>query len=199
MPRPLRAVLAFAGLLFFADFACLAQQHEVNTPKVDELFDNLMRRGNLPLEFKVSMYKTSVTGPGNYIGTIVVKNHLINIGNRTESALILKANLVNLAPGPHAFHIHENPDCGPKLKDGVMVPGLAAGGHLYASLANADGGQHYKSHLGNLPNLQVDPDGTSTEEIVAPRLALADLVNRSIMIHATQDDNSARDACGIFK
>ncbi|MGO9171069.1 MAG: superoxide dismutase family protein [Rhodomicrobium sp.] len=152
----------------------MAQRQDANTAKVDQLFDTFMRRGDLPVEFTVSVYRTSATGLGPHIGTILVRNSFIKVGGRDEPALIIKANLVNLTPGPHAFHIHENPDCGPKAKDGVMVPGLAAGAHLFAEYKT--GGIEpvtliCKSHLGNLPNLLVNPDGTTTEEIVVPRLA----------------------------
>ena len=166
--------------------------------KIEKLFDDFMRRGDLPLEFKVNVYRTSVKGLGLYLGTITVRNTMIEIGGRQEPALILKAKLADLAPGPHAFHIHEFPDCGPKVKDGVMVPGLAAGAHLFAG--HQEGAQMvtYKSHLGNLPNLLVNLDGTSAEELIAPRLTLADLVGRSIMVHASQDDGSPREACGVF-
>ncbi|MGO9869810.1 MAG: superoxide dismutase family protein [Rhodomicrobium sp.] len=163
------------------------------------LLDTMLRSGNLPVEFAVSMYRTSATGLGFYIGTITVRNTMIKIGGNDEPALILKANLVSLTPGPHAFHIHEYPDCGPKEKDGVMVPGLAAGAHLFAEHQEGSEMVTYKSHLGNLPSLLVDKDGTTTEEVIAPRLTLADLVNRSIMIHASQDDGSPRAACGVFK
>ena len=83
-----------------------------------------------------------------------------------------------------------------------MVPGFAAGAHLFAEYKT--GGIEpvtliSKSYLGNLPNLLVNADGTTTEEIVVPRLALADIVNRSIMVQASQDDSSSREACGIFK
>jgi superoxide dismutase, Cu-Zn family len=161
--------------------------------------DKLMRSGYLPVEFKVSVYRTSTTGTGPYIGTITVRNSYIKIADREEPALFLKANLIGLKPGPHAYHIHEYPDCGPREKDGVMVPGLAAGAHLFAEHRMGTEIVTYKSHLGNLPNLVVAADGASTEEVVAPRLALADLVNRSIMIHATKEDDSAREACGVFK
>jgi Cu/Zn superoxide dismutase len=52
--------------------------------------------------------------------------------------------------------------------------------------------------LGDLPKLQVDSDGTATKTVVAARLTLADVADRSFMIHATQDDNSARMACAPF-
>jgi Cu-Zn family superoxide dismutase len=167
--------------------------------KVEKLFDNLMRRGDLPVDFKVAIYRTSATGRGPYIGTIVASNSMIKIAGREEPALMLKANLSGLAPGLHAFHIHEYPNCGPMEENGVMVPGLAAGAHLFAEHQMGSEMVTYKSHLGNLPNLIVRADGTTAEEVIAPRLAVADLVNRSIVIHAGQDDESAREACGVFK
>ena len=42
-------------------------------------------------------------------------------------------------------------------------------------------------------------NGSAAEAVIAPRLALADLVNRSLIVHATRDDNSARFACGVLK
>jgi Cu-Zn family superoxide dismutase len=157
----------------------MAQRPDGANAKVEKLFDYVMRRGDLPVAFKVSVYRTRATGLGPYIGAITVRNSFIKIADREEPALILKSHLVNLTPGPHAFHIHENPGCGPGQKDGVMVPGLAAGGQLFAEYRT--GGIEpatliCKSHLGNLPNLAVNSDGTTSEEIVVPRLALADVV-----------------------
>jgi Cu-Zn family superoxide dismutase len=186
-------VLALPAFLYSSTGA--AQKQNV---KIEKLFDDFMRRGDLPLEFKVGVYRTSAKGLGPYLGMITVRNTMIEIAGRQEPALVLKAKLAGLAPGPHAFHIHEFPDCGPKEKDGVMVPGLAAGAHLFAGHIMGAQMVTYKSHLGNLPNLLVNVDGTSTEDVIAPRLALADLVGRSIMIHASQDDGSAREACGVF-
>jgi superoxide dismutase, Cu-Zn family len=189
-------------ITIFANIEVAAQSQDASKPKIEKLFDALMRRGTLPIEFTVSINRTSTTGLGPYLGTIRVRNTMIKIADREEPALVLKSNLTGLAPGPHAFHIHENPDCGSKEKDGVPVPGLAAGGHLYAQYTPFGTGADAticKSFLGDLPDLLVNADGSATEEIVAPRLALADLVNRSIIIHASKDITSAREACGIFK
>jgi Cu-Zn family superoxide dismutase len=186
------------SFVFLHNPDAMAQKQD-GSKKMEKLFDNFMRRGDLPLEFKVSVYRTSATGLGPYIGTIVARNSMIKIAGREEPALMLKANLSGLAPGPHAYHIHEYPNCGPKEQNGVVVPGLAAGAHLFAEHQAGSEMVTYKSHLGNLPNLIVGADGTTAEEIIAPRLALADLVDRSIMVHANQDDNSAREACGVFK
>ena len=161
--------------------------------------DNLMRSGTLPVEFKVNMYRTRLAGAGLFIGNITVMNTMIKIGGRDEPALLIKPNLIGLGPGAHAFHIHEYPDCGPKERNGVLVPGLAAGAHLFAEHMEGSEMVTYTSHLGTLPNLIVRADGSATEAVIAPRLALADLINRSIIVHDSQDDNSGRYACGVFK
>ncbi len=198
MSSPRSTALKLLMLLaFLYNSEATAQKVEGSDGKA--ALDNLMRSGYLPVEFVVRVYRTSGTGLGPYIGTIAARNSFIKIADREEPALFLKANLIGLTPGPHAYHIHEFPDCGPKEKNGVMVPGLAAGAHLFAEHTMGSETVTYKSHLGNLPNLVVDVDGATTEEVVAPRLALADLLNRSIMIHATKDDDSPRVACGVFK
>jgi Cu-Zn family superoxide dismutase len=194
------------GILFAGVFTALFIQKVVaqnaSKDKAEVLLDAFLRKGNLPLEFSVTVYRTSATGLGARLGTVSVRNTMIKVADREEPALVLKARLSGLKPGPHAYHIHENPDCGPKERDGVLVPGLAAGGHLYAQYTPVCGGAApliCKSFLGDLPDLIVNADGTTSEEIVAPRLALADLVNRSIIVHASDDINSQREACGVFK
>ena len=120
------------------------------------------------------------------------------MAGRKEAALFIKPNLRGLPPGSFAFHVHENPNCGPAVKDVEPVPGLSAGTHLWLSGTGALSGTTFSSHLGDLPKLQVDSDGTATKTVVAARLTLADVADRSFMIHATQDDNSARMACAPF-
>ncbi len=174
-----------------------AQDHEHT--KADKLFDQFLRRGDFPLEFKVAVDRTSTTGLGIPAGTITARNTNIKFGNREEPALLLKINLYGLTPGAHAFHLHEHPDCGAKDKSGQQGPGLAAGGHLFAEHTVGNEKKVYRSHLGNLPNLIVAADGKAVEDIVVPRLVLADLVNRAIMVHSTRDDYSSREACGVFR
>ena len=149
-----------------------------------------------PLEVEVTMRLTSESGVGNAIGTISVKNSEVLVAGRKEPALLLQPNLRGLRPGLYAFHVHENPNCGPALKDGIAVPGLGAGAHLWLSGIGQLSGTTFTSHLGDLPNLEVTADGVATKVVVAARLSLADVANRALMIHASQDDNSARMACG---
>jgi superoxide dismutase, Cu-Zn family len=161
-----------------------------------EMFRLFLTWPQNPLEVEVTMRLTSESGVGNVIGTIAVRNSEVLVADRKEPALFLKPNLGGLRPGLYAFHVHENPNCGPALKDGKPVAGLAAGAHLWLSGIDQLNGTTFTSHLGDLPNLEVNADGTATKTVVAARLTLADVANRSLMVHASQDDKSARMACG---
>jgi superoxide dismutase, Cu-Zn family len=161
-----------------------------------EMFRLFLTWPQNPLEVAVVVRLTSESGVGDAIGTIAVKNSEVLVAGRKEPALLLKPNLRGLPPGLYAFHVHENPNCGHGIKDGIPVPGLAAGAHLWLSGMGQLSGTTFTSHLGDLPNLEVNADGTATKMVVAARLSLADVANRALMIHASQDDNSARMACG---
>lgn len=131
----------------------------------------------------------------------------------TESkyGLVFTPELKGLTAGVHGFHIHENPSCDAKEKDGKLTAGLAAGGHWNPNGAKAHGFPWSdEAHLGDLPALYVDAEGNATHPVLAPRLkSLADIKGRSIMIHAGGDNHSdepkplggggARMACGVIK
>jgi Cu/Zn superoxide dismutase len=52
-------------------------------------------------------------------------------GAKTALSADRKAEMFRgLGPGSYAFHVHENPNCGPAIKDEIPVAGLAAGAHL---------------------------------------------------------------------
>ena len=164
--------------------------------KKQKLFDKFLSWPNNPTQLKVVMRMTARNGVGRTIGTVTALNTEIAIGNRRETALLLKPDLKGLKPGKHAFHVHENPSCGPSIKDGNRVPGLAAGGHILLAGTGQYAGVKFGAHLGDLPDLEVKPDGTVKGQLIVPRLTLADIANRALMIHASQDDESARMACG---
>ncbi|MEW6053444.1 MAG: superoxide dismutase [Cu-Zn] SodC [Nitrospirota bacterium] len=147
---------------------------------------------------------------------VVVKIQLVNeqgvgkeIGSITASdsryGLILTLQLSELAPGLHGFHVHEKPDC----SHAMAVPALAAGGHYDPFSTGKHEGPYGKGHLGDLPALYVDADGKATLPVLAPRLKVADIKGRSLMIHSGGDNYSdtpaplggggARVACGVVK
>jgi Cu-Zn family superoxide dismutase len=163
-----------------------------------EMFEEFLAWPRNPFEIQLVVSLTSASGVGRIIGVLAVKNSEIMVAGRKEAALYIKPELSGLRPGRYAFHVHENPDCGPAMKDGRPVPGLAAGSHLWLSGTGAMSGVTFGSHLGDLPNLEVDADGTARKPVVAARLTLADVVNRAFVVHASQDDNSDRLACAAL-
>ena len=149
-----------------------------------EMFRRFLTWPQNPLQVEVNVRLTSTGGAGELIGTLTVANTEIMVAGRKEAALLLKPNVRGLRPGLYAFHVHENANCGAALKDGEPVPGLAAGSHLWLSGTGQQSGTTFTSHLGNLPNLEADADGTATKPVVAARLTLADVAKRSLMIYA---------------
>lgn len=148
----------------------------------------------------VSMFKIDANGVGPEIGTVALSD--------SRGGLRLLPKLGDLPPGPHGFHVHENPNCGPALKDGKMQAGLAAGGH-YDPRAT---GRHVgptgdAGHRGDLPVLNVAADGTATEMVHALRLSVNEVRGRAIVIHEGGDNFSdqpkplggggGRIACGV--
>jgi Cu-Zn family superoxide dismutase len=169
-----------------------------DTKQKSEMFENFLTWPRNPIEVILDVQFTSLTGVGHIIGTLTVKNGEIVVAGRKEGALFILPDLRGLPPGLYAFHVHENPACGPGEKDGQPVPGLAAGNHLWLSGTGDLSGTIFGSHLGDLPDLVVDADSTARKAIVAARLTLADVIKRSFVIHASQDDNSVRLACAAF-
>jgi Cu-Zn family superoxide dismutase len=120
---------------------------------------------------------------------------------QTPKGVLITPNLKNLPPGPHGFHLHQNPSCDDQ--------GMAAGGHYDPAKTEKHMGPYGKGHLGDLPVLWVTKDGTATTPILAPTLKLKNLEGHSLMIHAGGDNYSdspeklggggARIACGVVE
>ncbi|EAO6409564.1 superoxide dismutase [Cu-Zn] [Salmonella enterica] len=150
----------------------------------------------------VQMNDALPTGIGKNIGEVTV--------SETPYGLLFTPHLKGLNPGIHGFHVHTSHSCMPGMKDGKEVPALMAGGHLDPEKTGKHLGPYNdKGHLGDLPGLVVNADGTATYQILAPRLkSLAELKGRSIMIHKGGDNYSdtpealggggARFACGVI-
>ena len=121
---------------------------------------------------------------------------------------VITPNIQGLSPGAHGFHVHEKPNCGSAEKEGKMVAGLAAGGHFDPHSSAKHEGPDGHGHHGDLPALMVAEDGTATQKVIAPRISIADITNRSLMIHEGGDNYSdnpkplggggARIACGVI-
>ena len=151
-------------------------------------------------EITVALSAVDTMGTGESTGTVRIVE--------TPYGLVFYPALTGLPPGLHGFHVHENPSCAPGERDGAAVAALAAGGHLDPQGTKQHGEPWGEGHLGDLPALYVAPDGSASYAVLAPRLKLADVVNRSLMIHAGGDNHSdhpaplggggARLACGVI-
>jgi len=152
-------------------------------------------------ETVVSVQKLDSKGVGSMLGTVTI--------TETEYGLVFTPNLKGLPNGLHGFHLHENGSCEPAEKEGKMVPGLAAGGHYDPHKTGKHGMPWGDGHLGDLPSLYVDNDGKAMSPVLAPRVKMADLKGRALMIHAGGDNYSddpkplggggARIACGVIQ
>jgi Cu-Zn family superoxide dismutase len=153
-----------------------------------------------PAPITVDMKSVSAEGIGASIGTIEI--------SETAAGLKLIPHLKGLPAGERGFHVHENPDCSAKEKEGKMTAAQAAGGHYDPHHSGHHLGPAGGGHVGDLPKLTVKEDGTATAPIEVTGLQLSDITNRSLMIHAGSDTYSdtpaplggggARIACGII-
>ena len=149
-------------------------------------------------EITVDMNKISAEGVGEQIGTV-------RASEAQGGGLSFEVAVRGLPAGEHGFHIHQNGDCGPGEKDGQQQAGIAAGEHLDPHTTGTHAGPEGEGHLGDLPKLQLTEDGTAVT-VSAPRLKMADIQGKSLMIHEGGDTYSeppasggggARIACGV--
>lgn len=153
-------------------------------------------------ELEVVMHEVTKDGTGKELGTV-------RFVDTSEYGLLIAPQLSGLKEGIHGFHVHQNPDCGPKSKDGKVTPGGAAGGHFDPEDTGKHAGPAGNGHLGDMPALIVGPDGDTPVAMYAPRLSTTDLVGRAIMVHTGGDNYSdqpeklggggARVACGVVQ
>lgn len=147
----------------------------------------------------VPMTLVDATGTGSPVGEVTI--------GESDYGLVFTPALAGLPPGLHGFHVHARADCSPMEKDGKMVAALAAGGHYDPQDSKRHGTPWGDGHGGDLPPLYVDADGKATQPVLAPRLTMADMKGRSLMVHAGGDNHAdhpaalggggARVACGM--
>lgn len=155
----------------------------------------------LAADIRVEMKMATEKGPGANAGHVTV--------SQTTHGLVFTPQLTGLPAGVHGFHVHEKASCDAQEKDGKMVPAGAAGGHYDPAGSKRHGTPWGDGHLGDLPPLYVAADGSATNPVLAPRLKMADLKGRALMVHAGGDNHSdhpaalggggGRIACGVIK
>lgn len=157
--------------------------------------------GAAQADITVQMNIVDEKGTGKSVGQVTV--------SETPYGVVFSPSLAGLPPGLHGFHVHENPSCEPKEKDGKMEAALAAGGHYDPAASKRHGLPWGDGHLGDLPALFVDAKGNANNPVLAPRLKIDDVKGRSLMVHAGGDNHAdhpapmggggARFTCGVIQ
>jgi Cu-Zn family superoxide dismutase len=109
-------------------------------------------------------------GEANPVGEVRLSQH-------GEDQVDVRAEVHDLPPGFHGFHVHEVGQCEP--------PFTSAGGHL--NLEDA----FHPDHSGDMPVLLVNSDGTGKVSFETDRFALKDLFDEdgsAIIVHALPDN-----------
>lgn len=129
----------------------------------------------------------------------------------TKFGLLFTPKLQGLAPGIHGLHVHEYPSCDDLQKDGKLIAAGKAGGHFDPNKTAQHKGPYSSSgHLGDLPGLVVNANGSADYAILAPRLkSISQIKHRALIIHEGGDNYSdhpetlggggLRVVCGIIK
>jgi len=144
---------------------------------------------------KATLWSTA-EGAHTELGTVQLEDSGIG--------LKIKAQLSNVSPGKHGFHIHTFGTCG--------NGGKAAGGHF-----NPNNTPHgdlitdglFQAHSGDFGNIEIGSDGTGNLELTLPGLTISNgtysVAGRAFMLHAKPDDfgqptgnAGSRVACGTI-
>lgn len=148
----------------------------------------------LAANVSIPMYMTAASDVGKSVGAVTIIE--------TKYGLLITPELHGLTPGVHGFHVHQNSDCSQN--------GMAAGGHFDPkNTAKHLGPYNDDGHLGDLPALYVNSDGTATVPVLAPRIMkIAEIKKHSLMVHEGGDTYSdspaslggggARMECGVI-
>jgi Cu-Zn family superoxide dismutase len=133
---------------------------------------------------------------------------VVGVGIFTDASPGVRMNLQvrGLPPGIHGVHVHTNGSC--------IAPDFDSAGAHFNPTTRQHGLENPSGpHVGDLPNLQVDTDGSGQLTALNPDLTLDSAANSvfdadgsSLVIHANPDDNvtdpsgnsGARLACGTI-
>jgi Cu-Zn family superoxide dismutase len=148
-------------------------------------------------QLTVDLNRISDGGVGDKVGTVVV--------SEGKGGVTFKVAVTGLPKGQRGFHVHEKGDCGPAMKDGKMTAGIAAGQHYDPDSKKSHKGPRSAGHKGDLPALTASDKGVN-QTVTAPRLKLADVRGKALIIHEGGDNYSdqpengggkGRIACGV--
>lgn len=114
---------------------------------------------------------------------------------QVDEGVKVTLDATHLPPGTHAIHFHETGSCeAPDFK--------SAGDHFNPTEAEHGLENSKGPHAGDLPNIEVDEDGSVKDEIIADMVtlergednSLLDEDGTALVIHADEDDNKSQPA-----
>jgi len=160
----------------------------------------LISCANNQQQLKSDLYSTK--SYNDKVGTVWFKD--------TANGLLVEVNLKNLPQGEHGFHVHENPDCSSTVSVSSKIEYAAkAGGHYDPYKTGKHLGPDGGGHLGDLPYLTVNKDGTVNKRFYLKNIRAIEFKNRSLMVHQGGDNykdiplplggGGERIACGVIK
>lgn len=132
---------------------------------------------------KVAMHNLYENGVGEKIGYVFMFD--------TEDGLAIESSGLRIPrDGYHGMHIHEFGDLTPSTKpSGEKVRGGNAGQHYDPDNSGYHDGPYGFGHRGDLPKILVR-NGEWNGVVVAPRLSLAEVKDRALIIHSGGDNYS---------
>ena len=121
---------------------------------------------------------------------------------KVDKGIRIVADIKNLKPGSHGFHVHEYGDC--SAEDGT-----SAGGHFNPHNMSHGGPDADQRHVGDLGNIVADESGQAKLDIIDSHLSFegpASIIGRAVIVHAQADDlktqptgaAGGRVACGVI-
>ena len=162
----------------------------------------------------VSKATAAIKGDG-ITGTVELREVMtvpaVHAGHDTGTrAVEITATIRGLKPGAHGFHLHTVGKCEPDF--------TAAGGHFDPGPAsNTDPDANHPYHMGDLPNLVADNNGTARLKTTTNRVTLSagplsvfDADGTAIIVHGNPDQGitgepksgvsgGPRVACGVIQ
>jgi Cu-Zn family superoxide dismutase len=120
----------------------------------------------------------------------------------SDNKIEVTAEIYNLTPGKHGFHIHEYGDCS-------SPDGKSAGGHFFTDHNHHGALEQMETHVGDLGNLVADKDGVAKVHFTIDKLAFSgknSIIGRGVIVHTGEDDlktqptgaAGGRVACGTI-
>ena len=121
---------------------------------------------------------------------------------KSGDAVQAVADVQNLKPGKHGFHIHEKGDCS-------AADAASAGGHFNPTHQHHGGPMTAEHHTGDLGNIEADASGKAHLDWKGKmNLSGEDsIIGKSVVVHEKEDDlktdpagnSGARVACGVIE